>query len=119
MMILLNLISKYISLELSDSQEEFLNNTIIRRIAIFTIVFIATKDIIISLIITACFIIIVGGLFNEESKYCLIKKKNPKSKIISKLEFDKAKNIIDKYNKQNILREQSKIKENLNNIKLN
>ena len=75
MMILLNLISKYISLELSETQEEFLNNIIIRRIAIFTIVFVATKDIIISFIITACFIIIVSGLFNEDSKYCLIRKK--------------------------------------------
>ena len=118
MMILLNLISKYISLELSETQEEFLNNIIIRRIAIFTIVFVATKDIIISFIITACFIIIVSGLFNENSKYCLIRKKNRKSRLISKLDLEKAKKIIDKYNKQNSLRENSKLEEKITN-KLN
>jgi len=118
MMILLNLISKYISLELSETQEEFLNNIIIRRIAIFTIVFVATKDIIISFIITACFIIIVGGLFNEESKYCLIRKKNKKSRVILKKEVEKAKRIIDKFNKQNSLRENYKLEEKITN-KLN
>jgi uncharacterized membrane protein (DUF485 family) len=118
MMILLNLISKYISLELSETQEEFLNNIIIRRIAIFTIVFVATKDIVISFIITACFIIIVSGLFNEESKYCLIRKKNRKSRVISKLDVEKAKKIIDRFNKQNSLRENSKLEEKITN-KLN
>lgn len=118
MMILLNLISKYISLELSETQEEFLNNIIIRRIAIFTIVFVATKDIVISFIITACFIIIVSGLFNENSKYCLIRKKNRKSRLISKLDLEKAKKIIDKYNKQNSLRENYKLEEKITN-KLN
>ena len=85
LMILMNLGSKYISLELSETQDEFFSNIIIRRMMIFTVVFIATKDIIISLIITACFIIIVSGLFNESSKYCLIRNVNPKTKIISKL----------------------------------
>ena len=67
---------------------------------IFTVVFIATKDIIISLIITACFIIIVSGLFNESSKYCLIRNTNPQTKIISKEQFEKAKKIINKYESQ-------------------
>ena len=72
LMILMNLGSKYISLELSESQDEFFSNVVIRRIMIFTVVFIATKDIIVSFIITACFIILVSGLFNQDSKYCLI-----------------------------------------------
>tara|TARA_B100000674_G_C37425528_1_gene727025 strand:- start:84 stop:467 length:384 start_codon:yes stop_codon:yes gene_type:complete len=100
LMILMNLGSKYISLELSETQDEFFSNIIIRRMMIFTVVFIATKDIIISLIITACFIIIVSGLFNESSKYCLIRNVNPKTKIISKEQFEKAKRIITKYEVQ-------------------
>lgn len=100
LMILMNLGSKYISLELSETQDEFFSNIVIRRIMIFTVVFIATKDIIISLIITACFIIIVSGLFNESSKFCLIRNVNPKTKIISKDQFEKAKRIINKYESQ-------------------
>ena len=100
LMILMNLGSKYISLELSETQDEFFSNIVIRRMMIFTVVFIATKDIIISLIITACFIIIVSGLFNESSKYCLIRNTNPQTKIISKEQFEKAKKIINKYESQ-------------------
>jgi hypothetical protein len=101
LMILMNLGSKYISLELSESQDEFFSNVIIRRIMIFTVVFIATKDIIVSFIITSCFIILVSGLFNQNSKYCLIRNNSPQTKIISKEQVEKAKKIIIKYEKQN------------------
>ena len=100
LMILMNLGSKYISLELSETQDEFFSNIVIRRLMIFTVAFIATKDIIISLIITTCFIIIVSGLFNENSKFCLIRNTNPKTKIISKEQVEKAKRIINKYESQ-------------------
>ncbi len=106
LMILMNLGSKYISLELSESQDEFFSNIIIRRIMIFTVVFIATKDIIVSFIITACFIILVSGLFNQNSKYCLIRNNSPQTKIISKEQVEKAKKIIMKYEKQ---REKAKL----------
>ena len=106
LMILMNLGSKYISLELSESQDEFFSNVVIRRIMIFTVVFIATKDIIVSFIITACFIILVSGLFNQDSKYCLIRNNSPKTKIISKEQVEKAKKIILKYEKQ---RQKSKL----------
>ncbi len=106
LMILMNLGSKYISLELSESQDEFFSNVVIRRIMIFTVVFIATKDIIVSFIITACFIILVSGLFNQNSKYCLIRDNSPQTKIISKEQVEKAKKIIMKYEKQ---RQKSKL----------
>ena len=106
LMILMNLGSKYISLELSESQDEFFSNIIIRRIMIFTVVFIATKDIIVSIIITACFVILVSGLFNQNSKYCLIKNNSPQTKIITKEQVEKAKKIIMKYEKQ---REKAKL----------
>jgi hypothetical protein len=100
LMILMNLGSKYISLELSDTQDEFFSNIIIRRIMIFTVVFIATKDIITSFIITTCFVILVSGLFNEQSKYCLIRNNSPKTKIISREQVEKAKRILIKYEEQ-------------------
>ena len=47
-MILLNLGSKYISIELSNSQEKILGSPIIRRLILFTVFFTATRDIWIS-----------------------------------------------------------------------
>ena len=42
-MILMNLGSKYVSLELSEAQEEFLSQKSVRRILIFAIFFMAIK----------------------------------------------------------------------------
>ncbi len=103
-MILMNLGSKYVGLELSEFQDEFLSKKIIRRIIVFTIFFIATRDIIISLILTFLFIIFIGGILNDNSKFCLIKKKNPKTKLVNKDDVIKAKKIISKYEKQEMKR---------------
>lgn len=107
LMILMNLGSKYIALELSETQEEFLSNIVIRRIVIFVVAFIATRDIIISLTLTGVFILLVSGLFNDNSNLCIIKKHNPQTKIVTKDDVMKAKKIINKYEKQ------EKLKKNL------
>lgn len=73
-MILLNMGAKYLEMDLVDSHRQFLSSKAIRRIIIFTVSFVATRDVIASLIITASFVIIVLNLFNENSEYCLIPK---------------------------------------------
>jgi hypothetical protein len=74
MMIILNIGSKYIEIDLGKNHKQLLNNKIMRRILIFTIVFIATKDILTSLIVTAVFIILVLNLFNQDSSLCILPK---------------------------------------------
>ena len=100
MMLLLNIGGKQISKELSLFHENVLNHKVIRRFFVFVAVFVATKDIKISLIVTVVFIILVTGLLHEESNYCLI----PKSKIgnnrITKNEYLMAQQIVNKYEKQ-------------------
>jgi hypothetical protein len=98
-MIILNLGSRYIVMELSETHEEFFNNVIIRRIIVFTVVFTATRDVITSLILTGVFIILVSGLFNEHSNYCILPQK-PKKKY-NKNDIHNAKKIIDWANKNN------------------
>tara|TARA_Y100000385_G_C13042360_1_gene615837 strand:- start:322 stop:696 length:375 start_codon:yes stop_codon:yes gene_type:complete len=73
-MILLNMGAKYLEMDLVDSHRQFLSSKAIRRIIIFTVSFVATRDVIASLIITASFVILVLNLFNENSEYCLIPK---------------------------------------------
>jgi uncharacterized membrane protein (DUF485 family) len=104
LMILMNLGSKYVGLELSEFQDEFLSKKVIRRIIIFTIFFISTRDIVISIVLTGIFIIFIGGILNDNSKFCLIKKNNPKTKLINKDDVIKAKKIISKYEKQELKR---------------
>ena len=98
-MLILNIGTKYISVELSDTQDEFLKHIIIRRLGLFTIFWVGTKDILISLVLTAVFIIFVSNIFNENSKYSILKKS--KNKKILEHEYKSCKKIIKKYNKQN------------------
>lgn len=101
MMILMNLGSRYISNDISEFQETVLSSSILRKIFIFTVFFISTRDIIVSFILTVLFVILVSGLFNENSKYCILPiKTKPQEIRISKEEFDLAQSIVQKYNKQ-------------------
>lgn len=92
MMLILNLGSKYITMELSESQEELLRNKVIRRFLVFTVLFVATRDIYVSLILTGIFIILVSGLFNENSSYCIVTK--PVMNSISEEEYRQAIKIV-------------------------
>ena len=101
MMLLLNVGGRQISKELSFIQENILEHKVVKRLFIFVAVFIATKDIKISLIVTVSFIILVTGLFNEESNYCILPKdKLGNKKKISKHEYLMAKQIVNIYEKQ-------------------
>lgn len=72
MMIMLNIGSKYITVKLSKSQEAYIRNYIIRELLIFSVCWMGTRDIYISLIITACFFILTQHLFNEDSRFCIL-----------------------------------------------
>ena len=128
-MILLNVGSKHISTELSQIHESFLGSTIIRRLIIFTVVFTATRDIWISLIVTAIFIILVTGLFNDKSSFCMLPKtmlsQNITDRPVSKEELKYAQNIIKLANDQknktnhNYTHELNKKKSRINRYKNN
>ena len=74
-MILLNIGSKYITIELSKSQEDYVKYTLGRQILIFAILWMGTRDIIVALILTCVFILFADYLFNDNSKYCIISHK--------------------------------------------
>lgn len=103
MMLLMNLGGRYISMELSEMHEKILNHKIIRRLLVFVLIFYATRDVKVSLILTAVFIIIVSGIFNEDSKYCLIPNSLVvnKKRRIKKDEYLAAQEIVNKYHRQN------------------
>lgn len=71
-MLLLNVGSKYIELGLSKTQEQALRNALGRELLIFAVVFMGTRDIILSIIMTASFLVLSNHLFNENSRFCLI-----------------------------------------------
>ena len=106
MMILLNVGSKYVLMEFSDTHEKFLSNNIVRRCLVFTIFFVATRDIYTSLILTAVFIVLVSeiGILNEKSDYCILPTSiihDDKKEVITEETYMKSQQIVNKYNIQN------------------
>tara|TARA_B110000971_G_scaffold118454_1_gene121356 strand:+ start:6073 stop:6441 length:369 start_codon:yes stop_codon:yes gene_type:complete len=74
MMILVNIGSRFIIGELSESQKNLINDKLLRRLFIFGVFFMATRDIISSLVLTIMFVLLVSELFNEDSELSLFPK---------------------------------------------
>ena len=87
-MIMLNIGSKYITIELSKTQEEYLKNHVARQILIFSISLMGTRDILMSLALTAIFIVMTEFLFNENSQFCVIPMEYRKYKDVLDLNGD-------------------------------
>jgi hypothetical protein len=71
-MILLNIGSKFISVQFSKSTEEYLKFSITKQILVFAMAWMATRDIYTSLVLTAVFVVLSEYLFNEESTFCIV-----------------------------------------------
>ena len=110
-MLLMNIGSKYVEIEFSKSQEHILRNFIIRELLIFSIVFVATKDVITSTLMTAAFTILSDYLLHEESALCIMPEKlqniadvvdSNNDNIITEEEERKALDILHRAEKQRL-----------------
>ena len=104
-MICLNIGSKFITVKLSKSQEEYLKNYVAREFIIFAACWMGTRDILLSLLLTVVFFIITEFLFHEDSLLCIMPDylKRIQSAIdldgdgvISQQEIDNAMKILTK-----------------------
>ena len=81
-MILLNVGSKFISIQFSKSTEEYLKMNVTKQLLVFAMAWMGTRDIYTALVLTAVFTILSDHLFNEESPYCCVPEKY---RILAKL----------------------------------
>ena len=73
-MIFLNIGSKFVTIELSKNQKEFLANSILRQVLVFAVAFVGTRDLLVSLVLTAVFTVLVDGLLHESSPISILPK---------------------------------------------
>jgi hypothetical protein len=99
-MIIFNIGSKYLILDMSKTQEKFFKNIIIRRLTLFCIFFVATRDMMSSLILTAVFVVLAHGVFNEESKFSVLPNSFYDTSY-TKEEYEMSKKIIQNYENKN------------------
>ena len=109
MMICLNIGSRYIQLNLDESTESYIKYALTKEILVFTISWMATRNIYSALVLTAVFVVLADFILNEKSKYCLLPKKFIKSrklgeytnnKIITDKEYSDAIDLVEKYKTQ-------------------
>jgi hypothetical protein len=74
-MIIMNIGSQFISIKFSKSMNEYLRYGITKQVLIFSVSWVACRDIYTSLSLTAIFTILSEHLFNEESRLCVVPKK--------------------------------------------
>lgn len=107
-MILLNIGSKFISVQFSRSTEEYLKLTVTKQLLVFSMAWMGTRDIYTALVLTAVFTVLSDHLFNEESPYCCVPQKyrilaklvdDNKDGIISDEEINNAISILEKAKK--------------------
>ena len=78
-MLLSNIGGKYLALDLPKNIDVlFENYAILRYLILFSVFFIATRDIKISVLLTLFYFIVIKFLINENSRFCIIEKKNNK-----------------------------------------
>ena len=70
-MLMLNFGGRFLALEMSKGQEQFFQNSWVRRCLIFTIIFVGTRNIMVAFWMSLFIILCVGYLFNENSSLCL------------------------------------------------
>lgn len=81
-MILLNVGSKFIAIQFSKSTEEYMKFSLSKQLLVFAMAWMGTRDIYISLGLTAVFTILSDHLFNEESSLCVVP---PEYRVLHKL----------------------------------
>jgi len=90
-MIIINIGSRFLLDELTATQKKFINRPLIRRLTIFCIFLMASKDILASFILTIIFILLISDIFDGDKE----KEENTENrKILSEIEI-----ILSKYSK--------------------
>lgn len=114
-MILLNIGSKFITIQFSKSTEEYLKMNVTKQILVFSMAWMGTRDIYIALVLTAVFTILSDHLFNEESPYCIVPEKykvlnklvdTNQDGVVSEQEISSAISILEKAKKAKAKKEQ-------------
>ncbi len=101
-MLLLQLGARYVIADLGKSHELLLSNEISKKIIVFAMFFVATRDVLTSFILTVAYIIIIDGMLHEKRKYSILPQSLKDASVISKDDYIKAKTITDKYEKNNL-----------------
>jgi hypothetical protein len=77
-MMIMNIGSRYVIADLTEVHQKIMSSPLFKQIILFCMFFVATRDIMTSLILTFAFVVIMHGLLNEKRKFNLLPNKYKK-----------------------------------------
>ena len=117
-MILLNVGSKFITIQFSKSTEEYMKYSLSKQILVFAMAWMGTRDIYAALGLTAVFTILSEHLFNEESSLCIVPHKyrvldklidTDNDGAVSETELSSAIAVLEKAKKEKLKKQQKDV----------
>ena len=99
-MFIMNIGGKYLMKEFPETIDFFFNEyKFLRYLVIFSIAFVATRNIKVAILLTLLIILVIKFLLEPNSKFSLINKNKlqKKPEINEKIEYQKALEIVKKY----------------------
>ena len=114
-MILLNVGSKFITVQFSKSTEQYLKYTVSKQLLVFSMAWMGTRDIYTALGLTAIFTVLSEYLFNEESALCIVPlnyrvlnelEDTNDDGIVTETEFNAAVAVLEKAKKEALRKKQ-------------
>ena len=98
-MFVMNIGGKYIASEIPDTLDHYFTKyKFFRYLVVFSIAFISTRNIKMSILLTLTFILLFKFLIETKSKFCILKKENIPEKNNDLIEYQNALQTIKKYN---------------------
>jgi hypothetical protein len=74
-MLMLNVGSRYVVADLGKFHESVLSNEYVKKIIVFCMFFVATRDVTTAFLLTVLYILVIDGIFHEKRKFCIVPKK--------------------------------------------
>lgn len=109
-LILMNLGSRYVLGDINKTHEALLQSEVVKKIVLFCICFVGTRDILTACMLVFAFSIVVKGLLNAQSSFNILPKYFIQKTTISKNDYEKAKNIVVQY-EQELLTQLGRVEE--------
>jgi len=107
MMLILNLGGRFLAMEITKDQEQFFQNPWVRRFLIFVVLFVATRNLLVSFWLTVVVVIVLGFLFNENSALSIFGKKGASEGVPKQMMTPEEVEIFRRLNEKRLRHEQA------------
>lgn len=97
-MILLNMGSKYVMADLGKVHERLLTSEIAKKVIVFSMFFVATREVTTAFLLMVFYVIIVDGIMHEKRNFFAFGKSLPAA--VSEDEYKRALDTIQRYESQ-------------------